>query len=72
MAKKNSFLSAGEKFGLGGCLGFILLGMASAAGLITHIVHCLKTHEWLLLLIGVFGPPIGVIHGWGLWFGWWG
>lgn len=58
--------------GIGGCLGALVLAIASVAGWITHVVHCIKTQEWLLLIAGAIAAPLGVIHGWGLWFGWWG
>lgn len=35
----------------------------------THILHCLITAKYLLLIAGAFVFPVGVIHGIGLWFG---
>ena len=58
--------------GVGGCLGAAAFFLLCVAGWLTHVIHCLKTQEWILLLVGALGAPIGVIHGWGLWFGWWG
>jgi len=51
---------------------FILCGLSAVGGWVTHIVHCIKTEEWGLLIGGALFAPIGVIHGWGIWFGWWG
>lgn len=56
-------------FGLGivaAWLGFLL---ACAAAWVTHVVVCIKTASWILLLFGAVVAPIGVIHGWGIWFG---
>ena len=36
---------------------------------VTHVVACIKASAWILLLFGVFVPPIGWIHGIGVWFG---
>ena len=33
---------------------------------ITHIVHCLLTAKYLLLLVGAFVFPVGIIHGAGI------
>ncbi|UTC29665.1 hypothetical protein BAJUN_00350 [Bajunvirus bajun] len=54
-----------------GCLIWLAVIVASFAGWITHVVHCIKTQEWLLLIAGAIAAPLGVIHGWGLLFGWW-
>lgn len=40
-----------------------------AAAWITHILVSIKTSSWILLIIGIFVPPIGWIHGIGYWFG---
>ena len=36
---------------------------------ITHIIHCLVTAKYLLLIAGGFIFPVGVVHGIGIWFG---
>lgn len=36
---------------------------------LTHIIHCLITAKYLLLIAGAFIFPVGIIHGVGLWFG---
>jgi len=35
-----------------------------------HVIVCIQNMEWALLAIGGIIFPIGIIHGWGLWFGW--
>jgi len=47
----------------------LLLGLSIVAAWLTHIIHCLLTAKYLLLIAGAFIAPVGVIHGVGLWFG---
>lgn len=47
-----------------------LLG-ATLGAWIQHIVTCIQNQEWLLLIAGAFIAPVGMIHGWGIWLGWW-
>jgi hypothetical protein len=47
-----------------------LIGTSLAAEL-THIVVCIKTATWGLLIAGCLLPPVGVVHGIGCWFGAW-
>ena len=57
----------------GGCfLATVVLVIATLAGWLTHIVVCIQNQEWLLLIAGAILFPIGIIHGWGCWFGFWG
>ena len=58
--------------GVGGCLAAVVFFVACVAGWLTHVIHCIRSEEWLLLIGGAIMAPIGVIHGWGLWFGWFG
>lgn len=37
----------------------------------THIFVCLKTAAWGFLIAGAIFFPIGIIHGFGIWFGAW-
>jgi uncharacterized membrane protein len=57
--------------GIGAILAFFSLTIASFLGWVTHVVYCFQNHEWFLLIAGAILAPIGVIHGWGLWFHWW-
>jgi hypothetical protein len=36
---------------------------------ITSIVTCIKISAWALLFAVIFVPPVGVIHGAGVWIG---
>ena len=54
----------------GGCLGASLtMTVLAVAGWLTHVIHCLNHSQWGFLIAGAIMAPIGVIHGWGLWFG---
>ena len=54
---------------LGGFIALLLFA-ASVGAWLTHIVVCLKTAAWGFLIAGAIFFPIGIIHGVGLWFGW--
>lgn len=51
--------------------GLFVLGiwLVAAAAWVTHVVTCIKASAWILLLFGCFVFPVGVIHGWGVWLG---
>lgn len=36
-----------------------------------HVVFCIQHEKWMFLLAGAFFAPIGVVHGWGIWLGFW-
>lgn len=44
--------------------------LSIVAAWVTHVVVCIKTTSWSLLVFGIVVPPIGLIHGVGTWFGW--
>lgn len=52
--------------------GVIVLSiLASIPAWVTHVVYCIQHEEWMFLVAGALLAPIGVIHGFGLWFGVW-
>lgn len=53
-----------------GVLAIVALVLSPVAAWVTHIVVCLKTGAWGFLIAGAIFFPIGIIHGIGLWFGW--
>lgn len=55
----------------GALLAWIVLVISCVAGWITHVVICLKGGMWGFLIAGAIFFPIGIIHGWGHWFGAW-
>ena len=55
---------------LGVMAGFVLAIMTAAAWL-THVIVCLKTAAWGFLIAGAVFFPVGIVHGFGIWFGAW-
>lgn len=49
---------------------FFLVWVLSVAAWLTHIIYCLSHDLWGFLIAGAIAFPIGIIHGIGLWFGW--
>lgn len=45
------------------------MGLWVVAAWLTHVVACIKTASWALLVIGSIIFPISFVHGTGLWFG---
>lgn len=69
MARRyNSFTSGmdASTYGTLGCFGF---WVAMIVAWITHVVYCIATSNWILLVIGALAFPIGMIHGVMVWFG---
>ena len=54
----------------GGCMvATMVLGMLSVPAWLTHCVRCIMTEQWILLVVGAIAAPVGVVHGWMIWFG---
>lgn len=51
-----------------GIIGLALIVWALAAWF-THIVVCINEEAWGLLIAGAILFPIGMVHGTGVWFG---
>lgn len=49
----------------------LMFFVAPIAAMVTHVIVCIKSAAWGLLIAGAILPPIGVIHGIGHWFGQW-
>ena len=47
----------------------VIIALAMIAAWVTHIIHCLITAKYLLLLAGAIVAPVGIIHGVGIWLG---
>jgi hypothetical protein len=54
-----------------GILCGIVVGAVVVASWLTHVVVCLKTGSWGFLIAGAIFFPIGIVHGIGIWFGFW-
>lgn len=50
-------------------IAYIIFVLLLIAGWLTHVIVTIQTAKWILLLAGAILFPIGIIHGWGLWFG---
>lgn len=48
-----------------------VLVLGTIASVVTHMVYCIGHKAWGLAILGMVVPPYGVLHGVGLWFGWW-
>lgn len=60
--------------GTAACLGLLLYGgfaLLSLAGWCQHLYTCFNEDRWGFLIAGAIFFPIAVIHGWGIWLGWW-
>ena len=49
----------------------LAVGLACFAGWLTHLYVCFTGQLWGFLIAGALFFPVGVIHGWGVWFGIW-
>ena len=45
-------------------LAILLLSIAT---FLTHIIYCIQTQQWGILIAGAIAPPIGIIHGIMVW-----
>lgn len=50
-------------------LAFVAFIITMIVAWVTHVVVSIQTASWILLIVGIFVPPIGWIHGIGSWFG---
>ena len=56
-------------FGVSGVGLGIVLVIALMAAWVTHVVVSISAKAWIMLGFGVIVPPVGVIHGVMVWFG---
>jgi hypothetical protein len=47
----------------------IVLGLTFFAAWGNHVITCLSNGDWGFLVAGALFFPIGIIHGFGLWMG---
>lgn len=52
-----------------GCTGTLVIWVVLLCSWITHVVTCIKTSSWVLLVVGAIVAPIGVVHGFMIWLG---
>lgn len=48
---------------------FCLILTLTVGAWIQHVITCIAEKDWILLAFGIFVPPIGWVHGIGVWFG---
>lgn len=47
----------------------VSLALSSAGAWLTHVVVCFREEMWGFLLAGALIIPLGVLHGFAVWFG---
>lgn len=57
--------------GIGVVSAVILSIVVCAAAWLTHVFTCLADGEWGFLIAGALAFPIAIVHGIGIWFGFW-
>jgi hypothetical protein len=62
--------SGGASEGLG-CFFALLWFLPIFAAWFQHLYTCFTEDRWGILIAGAIFFPIGIIHGFGIWFGFW-
>lgn len=47
------------------------IALAAIAAWGTHVITCINEGQWLLLIAGAIVFPVGIVHGVGIWLGFW-
>ena len=57
----------------GGALALLYIGIIISlfGAWLTHVIVTIQAQEWIFLLAGAIFAPIGIVHGFGVWFGVW-
>ncbi|RJO72892.1 MAG: hypothetical protein C4523_02660 [Myxococcales bacterium] len=50
---------------------WVAVAVTCLVAIVTHIYVTVATNYAALLILGLVFPPVGVVHGIGIWFGWW-
>jgi hypothetical protein len=58
----------GEIFGT---VAGVLFGIAALSAWFTHLYVCFSDERWGFLIAGAIFFPVAIVHGVGLWFGFW-
>ena len=48
---------------------FLLFLLSCIPAWITHVIYTISNELYILLAIGAIIPPVGVVHGFMIWFG---
>lgn len=67
-----------RNFGIFGGIMMVIVALSSIPAYITHFIWMITTMmatdpaatggQMVLAILGVLAPPVGVVHGWILWF----
>lgn len=72
--KIKSFLRFCEKhivkMSAAGVFVFVVWVIANICAWFQHVITCIQAEEWILLIVGAVVFPIALVHGWGIWLGW--
>jgi hypothetical protein len=67
---QRSFFERHEDVFMVACIVAMLAAVfACIAAWATHVIICIKTASWLLLVAGAVAFPVGIVNGFGIWFG---
>lgn len=62
--------STAAGLGISIILFWFSLAATSFAAWLTHVIHCFQAEQWGFLIAGAIAAPVAIVHGIGLWFGW--
>jgi hypothetical protein len=57
--------------GIGSCLFYLAVTLFGLSAWVTHIYVCFNENHWGFLIAGAICFPLAILHGVGIWFGWW-
>ena len=60
-----------KKYMKGEGVAELIFFLVFAAAWLTHIYVCFNTDRWGFLIAGAIFFPVAIIHGIGIWFGFW-
>jgi hypothetical protein len=49
----------------------MMIPIIMLASWLTHVIVCIKSSLWGFLIAGAIFFPVGMVHGFGVWFGAW-
>lgn len=67
----NLIVNRVKNAGVGIIAALVISGLVCVAAWLTHIFSCLSNGEWGFLIAGALAFPIAIVHGIGIWFGFW-
>lgn len=56
---------------MGKIAAYIVIWALTFGAWLQHVVFCIQHEKWLFLVAGAICAPVGMIHGWGIWLGFW-